>query len=266
MADGRRWLITGVSSGIGAALASAVLARGERVIGIARDPAAIARFEALAPGRAEGLQLDVSRTERVEAAVHRALEGGVLDVVVNNAGQSLFGALEETSIAEVRALFDINVFGPWALAQAVLPHMRARGQGTLVHVSSGCGLNGMAGMSAYCASKFALEGFSESLAQELQPFGINVMLVEPGAVATRFISHGTRETARRLEAYGFLSGGGKAVLEAYYAESAATPEAVADAVLTALNAAPPPLRLLIGADMREPARRKGEALVELAGL
>ncbi|HEY6868867.1 MAG TPA: SDR family NAD(P)-dependent oxidoreductase [Novosphingobium sp.] len=265
MADGQRWLITGVSSGIGAALARAVLAQGHTVVGCARDAAALAAFEAAAPGRAIALKLDLSRTDEVGPAVSRVLEGGPLEVVVSNAGQSLFGAFEETSIAEARQLFDVNVFGPWALAQAALPHFRARGGGQIVHISSGCGLTGMAGLSAYSASKFALEGFSEALAQEIAAFGIRLMLVEPGAVATRFISHGTREAAARMADYAFLSGQGKAPLEAYYGAAASPPEAVAEAILAALATPEPPLRLLVGEDVKGAVGAKADQLAALSG-
>lgn len=260
----RRWFITGVSSGIGAALAQAALARGDSVVGVARDPEAVRRFEALAPGRTEGVRLDVSHPAEVAAAVARAIEGGPLDVVVSNAGQSLFGAFEEVSIGEARALFDVNVFGPWAVAQAVLPHFRARGGGQLVHISSGCGVSGMPGLSAYCASKFALEGFSEAMAGEIAAFGVRLMLVEPGAVATRFISHGTREAGRRMPEYGFLSGQGKAPLDAYYQDAAASPESVAAAILKALDQAEPPLRLVLGEDVRPGVREKGAKLIAAA--
>ena len=260
----RRWFITGVSSGIGEALAQAALARGDAVVGAARDAEAARRFTAAAPGRSTGIQLDVTRAAEVASAVAQAVADGPLDVVVNNAGQSLFGAFEEVSPDEVRALFDVNVFGPWRVAQAVLPHMRERGRGTLVQLSSGCGVSGMPGLSAYCASKFALEGFSEALAAEVAAFGVRLMLVEPGAVASRFISHGTREAARRLPEYGFLSGQGKAPLDAYYGTCAASAESVAAAILQALDQPEPPARLVVGDDVRPGVREKGEKLIAAA--
>lgn len=206
---GRRWLITGISSGIGAALADAAFRRGDSVIGMSRDGEALSRFEAQAPGRALGLQLDMADSAQVEAIAERMDDIGPVDILVNNAGQSLFGAFEEVSVAEARALFDVNLFGPWALTRALLPHFRAQGKGTIVQISSGCGLSGTPGLSAYCASKFALEGLTETLAQEVTAFGIRTMLVEPGAIATRFISHGTRDAGVRIPAYDFLSGQGR---------------------------------------------------------
>lgn len=264
MSESKRWLITGVSSGIGRAMAEAVIKRGDFVVGCARSEEDVAGFEALAPGQTKGVQLDLSRADDVEQAVNRIVAEGPLDVVVNNAGQSIYGAFEETSLAEVKALFDVNVFGPWALAQAVLPHFRERRSGQLIHMSSGCGLNGMPGLSAYCASKFALEGFSEALSFEAAQFGIKLLIVEPGAVATKFISHGTREAARRMPEYSFLSGEGKAGLEGYYATCASSPESVVEAIFTALDNPQPPLRILVGDDVREPVRAKGEQVLELA--
>lgn len=262
MGSKQRWLITGVSSGIGAALAGAALARGDDVVGTTRDDEALARFEAQAPGRAIGLRLDMADMARGEAD-GRLDEVGPIDILVNNAGQSLFGAFEETAVAEAKALFEVNVFGPWVMTQALLPQFRERGNGTIINISSGCGLSGTPGLSAYCASKFALEGFTETLAQEVAAFGIRTMLVEPGAIATRFISHGTREAGRRIAAYGFLSGQGKAMLDGYYAVAASPPERVADAIMAALDASDLPLRLPIGEDMRGALRQKAAALAAL---
>lgn len=260
----RRWLITGVSSGIGAALARHALERGDAVVGTARDAGTIANFADLAPGRARCLALDLSRPADIAGAVAHAFADGPVDVVVNNVGRSIFGAFEETSLEEARELFETNVFGTWALTRAALPRLRSQGGGKLVMLSSGCGLMGLPGLSAYCASKFAIEGFSEALAQEVAGFGVQVMLVEPGAVATRFISHGTSEAAERLPDYAFLSGSGKAVLDAFYQSSAASPEAVAAAIVTAVESGPLPLRLLVGDDLKSSVAAKAAALAVLA--
>ena len=264
MSNSKRWLITGVSSGIGEALAKAVINRGDTVIGCARNAADVAKFEAIAPGRTNDIQVDVTRPEDIKRAVALAVAEGPLDVVVNNAGQSVFGALEEVSLEEMKSIFDVNVFGPWVLAQAVLPHFRERGRGQLVHMSSGCGLIGMPGLSAYCASKHALEGFSEALAAEVAQFGIKLLLVEPGAVATKFISHGTREAAHKNPAYEWLSGNGKAGLEGFYANYATPPEKVAEAVLAALDKPEQPLRILVGDDLRDTVRQKADQINKLA--
>src|SRR6218665_989281 len=264
MSEAKRWLITGISSGIGAALAKAALARGDSVVGTARSASDVAQFDALAPGRSKGVQLDVTDPANVETVIAGILAEGPLDIVVNNAGQSVYGAFEETTVSEAKALFDVNVFGPWALAQAVLPHLREKRSGLLIHMSSGCGLNGMPGLSAYCASKFALEGFTEALSFEAAQFGIRSLIVEPGAVATKFISHGTREAERRLPDYAFLSGGGKSALEGYYETCAATPESIADAVLAAADNADHPLRLILGDDVKGTVGAKAEQILALA--
>ena len=234
------------------------------MVGTARDEATLAAFAALAPGRARCLSLDLSRQDDIRATVTEAFADGPVDVVVNNAGRSIYGAFEETSLDEVRALFETNVFGTWEMSQAVLPRLRAQGGGMLINLSSGCGINGIAGLSAYCASKFAIEGFTEALAQEVAGFGVQVMLVEPGAVATRFISHGTAEAAVRLPEYAFLSGAGKAGLDAFYQTAATSPEAAAEAILRAVDGGTLPLRLLVGEDARPGVAAKAAQLAALA--
>lgn len=260
-----RWLITGISSGIGAALAAMVLERGESVVGTARDAAAAGAFGARAPARAQGIALDIARHDEVPAAIDAAFAGGPIDVVVNNVGQSLYGAIEEVTVEEARRLFDVNVFGTWAVTRAALPHLRAQGRGTIVTLSSGCGIMGMAGLGAYCASKFALEGMHEALAQEAGMFGLKVMLVEPGAIATRFISHNTNEAALRLPEYAAISGNGKAALDGFYETSAAPPESVAAAILDAIDTGEPPLRLPVGEDMRGLLAAKAGQMSAAAG-
>lgn len=261
----KQWFITGVSGGIGTALARAVLARGDGVIGTVRKPEAIAGFEALAPGRARAIALDLDEADRIAPAIAQAIAGaGRIDVVVNNAGRSLYGAVEETGLDEARALFATNLIAPMAVCQAFLPHFRANGGGTIVNLSSGCGLFGVPGIGVYCATKHALEGLSETLAQEVAAFGIRVMIVEPGAVSGRFISHGTTETAGRMAEYAALSGSGKAALDPFYETMADSPEYVADAILAALDRPEPPLRLIVGETVRGGARMKGEAFLALS--
>lgn len=261
----KHWFITGVSSGIGEALAEAALARGDSVVGTVRKPEQIAAFETLAPGRAHGLALDVDKAEQIGPAVQRAisLAGGRIDIAVNNAGRSLFGAVEEITLDEARALFATNVFAPLAVMQALLPHFREAGGGTFINISSGVGLTASPGIGIYSASKFALEGLSEAAAMEVAGFGVRVMLVEPGAVNSRFISHGTSETAKRLPAYAMISGHGKDVLNAYYGERAASPGSVAADILAALDRPELPLRLILSDDVRGAVRAKCTALIEL---
>ena len=258
------WFITGVSSGIGAALAKAVLDRGDMVIGTVRRRDALAAFEAQAPGRAHGLMLDLDEPGQISPAVEEAIgKAGRIDVVVNNAGRSVFGAVEETDREEALGLYKTNVLGPMGVMQAFLPHFRANGGGTFVNLSSGCGLFGVPGVGAYCASKFALEGLSETLAQEVAPFNVKVMIVEPGAVSGQFISHGTTESANRMTEYDFLTGNGKALFDPFYENFADSPETVAQSIISALESEEVPLRLVVGGSVKEGAKAKGEAFLAL---
>jgi NAD(P)-dependent dehydrogenase (short-subunit alcohol dehydrogenase family) len=260
----RKWLVTGVSGGIGRALAEAALDRGDVVVGVARRDGDVADFAALAPGRSHGLLLDVDRLDAIGPTVEQAIAlAGGIDIAVNNAGRSLFGAVEEVAADEVRGLFETNFFAPLAVMQALLPHYRERGGGTFVTMSSGCGFYGTPGLGVYSASKFALEGLSETLAAETAGFGVKMMIVEPGAVNSRFISHGTSEAAQRLPVYAGLSGGGKHVLDAYYETGAESAESVAEAVLAALDQPELPAKLILGRDNRATIKAKLEAMQPL---
>ncbi len=180
------WLISGCSSGFGRALATAALARGHRVAVTARDPVDIADIVAPYDGtQALALRLDVTDPEQVTAAVDATkVHFGSIDVLVNNAGISYFSGVEESDDGDVRRLFEINFFGLMRMTDAVLPHMREQGSGTIVNMASIAGLNGFASVGYYSASKFAVEGISEALAQEVQPFGLRVLVVEPSGFRT----------------------------------------------------------------------------------
>jgi NAD(P)-dependent dehydrogenase (short-subunit alcohol dehydrogenase family) len=181
------WLITGTSTGLGRALAEAVLARGHRVVATARDVSAVKDFAERAPRQVRVARLDVTDPASVHVAVEYAIaEFGQIDVVVNNAGRGLPGALEELSDEQSRAILETNVFGVLAVTRAVLPHMRARRRGHIVQMSSVGGVVGNAGHALYATSKFALEGMSEALAAEVAALGIRVTIVEPGSFRTDF--------------------------------------------------------------------------------
>jgi NAD(P)-dependent dehydrogenase (short-subunit alcohol dehydrogenase family) len=245
------WLITGVSSGLGKALAEAVLARGYKVIGTLRLPEQVVAFEAGAPGRAFGLQVDLSHAAplgaAVEAAVARA--GGRLDVLVNNAGAGHMGALEELDEDDFRAAMEINFFGALRMIQSVVTRFREQRAGAIINISSASGFAGNAGGTAYCASKFALEGLSEALAPELAPFGVKVMIVEPGAFRTNFANDKLRLPPRRIPAYaGSMAGDINDLLKAYDGAQPGDPARAADAIISAVDAADPPLRLILGED------------------
>ena len=190
---GRVWLVTGCSAGFGRAIAEAALARGDTVVATARRPEAIAVAGPAEHGhggrrpRLHRLALDVTDPAAIAHAVDATLERfGRIDILVNNAGHGSVGAVEELTMDELRALFEVMFFGSVELTKAVLPHMRAQGTGAIVQVSSMGGQLAMPAFGAYCAAKFALEGLSEALAGEVEALGIRVLVVEPGAFRTEF--------------------------------------------------------------------------------
>jgi NAD(P)-dependent dehydrogenase (short-subunit alcohol dehydrogenase family) len=183
----RVWLITGASTGLGRQLAETLIARGERVAATARNVAGVKDLAEHAPDQVLSVRLDVTDQDSIDAAVAAAIARfGRIDVLVNNAGHGLIGALEELSDAQLRAVLETNVFGVAAVTRAVLPHLRAQRGGHVVQLSSVGGVVGNPGHAAYATSKFALEGMSEALAGEVAPFGIRVSIVEPGPFRTEF--------------------------------------------------------------------------------
>ncbi|GCB46210.1 oxidoreductase [Streptomyces sp. NL15-2K] len=242
------WLITGASSGFGRAIAEAALADGDVVVGVARRPEALDDLVAAHPDQVEALRLDVADTGAAEAAVRDVVaRHGRIDVLVNNAGRTHVGAFEETSEDELRALFDVHVFGPAALTRAVLPYMRERRSGAIVQMSSVGGQGSFAGFSAYSGTKFALEGMSEALADEVQEFGIKVLIVEPGAFRTALfdtsragVSADSGVYAKVSDTRGFVAGGD--------GSQPGDPAKAAAVILAALNAERTPLRLPLGED------------------
>ncbi len=257
----RTWLITGVSSGLGRALAEVVLAGGDRVAGTARSEADRAAFERLAPGRALGVLLDVTD----EAAVRRcvgAIEAatGGIDVLVNNAGRGFVGAVEEASLAEIRAQFELNVIGAVSVMQAVLPFMRRRRAGRIVNITSVSGLVGWPSLGIYSGAKFALEGICETLAQELVDLGIKLILVEPGGLRTDFSGRSLQRAERTLPDYDSTAGACKRILAEHAGNEPGDPRKAAQAIVTAVDAERPPLRLLLGSDALRYATGKLEGL------
>lgn len=196
------WFITGTSRGLGLEIARAAVAAGDAVVAAARNPDALP--EGLQRSdRVLGVRLDVTRGEEITRAVAAAVERfGAIDVLVNNAGRGLLGALEEITDAEARSLFDLNVFASINMTRAVLPVMRAAGHGKIVNIGSRSGFEGEPGVSLYSASKFAVAGISEALSAELAPFGIQSMVVEPGVFRTDFLDTSSLSTsAHRIDAY-----------------------------------------------------------------
>ncbi len=202
------WIITGVSSGFGRELAEAVLASGGRVVGTLRKKEQIKEFEALAPGRARALLLDVTDFAAVPGVMRQAwniLDG--VDVLVNNAGYGILGCLEELSDDDINRCMDTNFGGTVATIRAVLPLMRERARGDILNFSSVAGLLGIPGMSAYSAAKHAVEGLSDALAVEVAPLGIRVMAIEPGGFRTKFSLGSLAKAKTEIAAYDETPGG-----------------------------------------------------------
>jgi NAD(P)-dependent dehydrogenase (short-subunit alcohol dehydrogenase family) len=243
------WLITGVSSGLGAALARAALARGDRVAGTVRTAADLAAFEALAPGRAQGFLADMADEASVRAAVDGAEAAlGGLDVLVGNAGYGLVGAVEETSAAEMRAQFEVNVFGPVAAIQAALPHFRRRGRGHVITVTSVSGVAVWAGTGVYCGSKHALDAIARTLAQEVGPLGIKVTNIEPGGMRTDYAGRSMVFTKANIADYDGTAHNSRRIMAEHAGHEPGDPAKVAQAILAVADADDPPLQLLLGAD------------------
>ncbi|MCQ4095361.1 oxidoreductase [Erwinia persicina] len=246
------WFITGATRGIGADIAKAALAEGDKVVATGRQKESVTR----ALGSSEhllALSLDVTDEQQAQATVQAAISHfKQIDIVVNNAGFAVLGALEETTNAEVRRQFDTNVFGLLNVTRAVLPVMRARKSGHIFNLSSLAGFYGDAGVSSYCGTKFAVEGISESLAKEVAPLGIHVTIVEPGYFRTEFLTENSVVyTDNIIAAYDATSGETRRATRAVDGKQANDPKKLAQALLRLANEQQPPLRFTAGADATE---------------
>jgi NAD(P)-dependent dehydrogenase (short-subunit alcohol dehydrogenase family) len=243
----RVWLVTGANSGFGRAITEAAVASGDVVVAAARRVSALEELAAAHPGQIDAVQLDVTDLARIPTLVTGLVDRhGRIDVLVNNAGRTHVGAVEETTDAELRSLFEVHLFGPAALVRAVVPHMRSRGSGAIVQMSSMGGQLSFAGFGAYSATKCALEGFSEALAEEVAPYGITVLIVEPGAFRTGLFSGGT--TSDTTDTYADTVGATREMVRTGDGTQAGDPAKAAAAILAALGADPSPLRLPLGSD------------------
>jgi NAD(P)-dependent dehydrogenase (short-subunit alcohol dehydrogenase family) len=241
------WFITGCSTGLGRALATAVLERGGRAAVTARDPRKVADIVAGHEDKALALELDVSDADQVRDAVkHAESVFGHIDVLVNNAGYGYLAAVEEGEDAAVRALFDTNVFGLADVTKAVLPGMRARRGGHVVNVSSLGGLAAFGATGYYHATKFAVEGLSESLAAEVAPLGIKVTIVEPAAFRTNWSGPSMSQSAVTIDDYVETAGSRRTSTLATYGRQPGDPARAAEAIIDAVGSEEPPLRLLLG--------------------
>lgn len=243
------WLVTGASSGFGRAIAQAAVAAGDTVIGTARRTEALDDLVAAYPDRIEAISLDVTDGERIDVVAADVLARyGRVDVLVNNAGRTQVGAFEETTDRELRDLFELHVFGPARLTRALLPQMRERGSGSVVNISSFGGQLSFAGFSAYSATKAALEQLSEGLADEVAPFGIKVLIVEPGAFRTNLFGKGAAYFSQENPAYREKVGTTRQMVQGSGGSQPGDPAKAAAAIRLALDAEKTPLRLALGAD------------------
>ncbi len=241
------WFITGCSTGFGRELARHTLSLGYHTVVTARNPAQV---EDLVKGREDialALKLDVTKQAEIDAAVKAAIEHfGRIDVLVNNAGIGYFGSFEESDLAEVHKMFDINVWGLVNTTRAVLPQMRKQRSGTIVNVSSMGGIVSFPTSSYYHGTKYAVEGMSESLSQEVAPLGIKVLLVEPSGFRTDWAGRSANEVPQTIPDYRETAGKRIEAIRGYSGKQPGDPVRAAEAIVKAVEAKDPPLRLLLG--------------------
>ena len=255
------WFITGCSTGFGRELARYTLGRGYRVVVTARRPAEIADLVTGHEASALALELDVTKASDIAAAVAAAeAKFGCIDVLVNNAGVGYFGAIEESEDAEVRRMFEINFWGLANMTRAVLPGMRARRSGHIVNISSSGGVRGGPSVGYYCATKFGLEGLSESLAQEVAPLGIKVLIVEPSGFRTDWAGRSANQSPHSIADYDSTAGARMRQIRGNSGKQPGDPVRAAATIVKAVEAPEPPLRLLLGKVALAGARAKIELL------
>jgi len=253
------WFITGCSTGFGLELAKQAIEHGYRTVMTARDPTKLEGY-----GATENvlvLELDVTQPGHVAAAI-KAVDArfGGIDVLVNNAGIGYFAAIEEGEEAEVRKMFDVNVFGLSRMTQAVLPGMRQRRSGCIVNLASLGGLRGMPALGQYCATKFAVEGLSEALRQEVEPLGIRVMVVEPSGFRTDWAGRSAHESAHQIDDYMATAGNVRIQVREASGKQPGDPARAAKAILNAVASGKPPHHLLLGNNAFDGAMAKLDEL------
>jgi NAD(P)-dependent dehydrogenase (short-subunit alcohol dehydrogenase family) len=255
------WLITGCSTGFGRELARATLDRGYRVVVTARNAADVADLAVGHEARALIQTLNVTKPDQIAANVAAAeAKFGQIDVLVNNAGIGYFAAIEESDDSEVRRMFEINFWGLANMTRAVLPGMRKRRTGHIVNISSMGGVRGAPAVGYYNATKFALEGLSEALAQETAPLGIKVLIVEPSGFRTDWAGRSANHTPHPIADYDSTAGARQRQIRGYSGKQPGDPVRAAAAIIQAVEASDAPLRLMLGKAALAAGRGKVEAL------
>ncbi|CCH52858.1 short-chain dehydrogenase/reductase SDR [Fibrisoma limi BUZ 3] len=244
----KTWFVTGTSKGLGLTLVKRLLAAGHQVAATTRNTAALLEALGEQPEHLLALAVDLTDDTSVKQAVAQTIQRfGRLDVVVNNAGYSLVGSLEEMTDREFRQTIDVNLFGAVNVIRAAMPHLRAQGSGHVINISSNAGYVGFANAASYNAAKFAIVGLSEALALEAQPFGIKVTVVAPGQFRTNFMDEGSMQFARnRIPAYGLDKA--EELWRSFSGRQAGDPEKLAGILMDLVTYPEPPLHLLLGAD------------------
>jgi NAD(P)-dependent dehydrogenase (short-subunit alcohol dehydrogenase family) len=246
ISDSSVWFVTGCSTGFGREFVRAALAHGFRVVATARDPRKLDDLIAGHEDQAKALALDVTNSDQIKRAVYEAERAfGRIDVLVNNAGYGYLAAVEEGEEKDIRAMFETNFFGLTAMIRAVLPGMRARRHGCIVNIASVGGTVGHAGSGYYSATKFAVEGLSEALAQEVQPLGIRVLIVEPGPFRTNF-GRSVKQSSNIIADYEKSAGEQRRQTIARSGKQPGDPARAAEAVIKALQSPTPPRHLVLG--------------------
>ncbi|MBB6407772.1 oxidoreductase [Mesorhizobium sangaii] len=257
----KTWFITGCSTGFGRAIAQHLLANGHNVAVTARNPAQVEDLVARRPDAAVAIRLDVTDAKQIDEALEIATRRfGAIDVLVNNAGVGYFGSFEDSDLAAVHAMFDLNVWGLVNMTRAVLPAMRQARAGTIVNISSIGGLRAFPSLSFYAATKHAVEAISESLSAEVSPLGLKVLIVEPSAFRTDWAGRSAAEAANPTSDYDQTAGAVQRMIRSWSGNQAGDPARAAAAIVRAVEAERPPLRLLLGRGALAGAREKLETL------
>lgn len=257
----KTWFVTGGSQGIGLELVKILLASGNNVAATGRDLETLKAAVGNNTSQFLPLQVNLTNEKSIADAVSQTIaQYKTIDVLVNNAGYGLIGGIEESSDAESRAIFDINVFGLLNVTRAVLPYMRAAKSGHIFNLSTVFGLIAGGGWGLYCGTKFAVEGLSEALAQEVQPFGIHVTVIEPGYVRTNFLKGSLHLPKNPIEAYVAIQEEKRKHIEDVPGTQPGDPHKIAEVIVKMAAADQPPLRLLLGADALQFANYKMQML------